>query len=156
VTELLRRGRSEKAVGLFAEALELGISPFWETSDQVALAHLHLGRPAMARKIWEQAIDPPSAAIRLARLATASLAALDFATASRTYLAALELDRTLSEAWFGLTLLNTQRGDAAEALDAARNGLRHSCTPAQASFFHCIEALTDRHEKQGMSDREGL
>jgi tetratricopeptide (TPR) repeat protein len=147
VTGLLELGRAESAVRLFAEAEAHGISAAWTTSDRVALALLHLGRPASARRIWQQAPDPPSEALRLTRLATASLAALDFAAAERAYLAALELDRTGSEAWFGLALLHTQRGDPAEALDAARNGLRQSCTPAQASFFRCIESLTDGLEK---------
>ena len=74
---------------------------------------------------------PPAPALRLARLAAADLAALDFAAAERTYRAALELDPGLGEAWFGLALLHTQRGDAAAVLAAARQGLKQPLTPAQ-------------------------
>ena len=124
-----------------------GISPLWATSDQVAGALLHLGRPAEARQIWECASDPPSPAIKLTRLATAALAALDFAMAETSYRAALDVDPARGEAWFGLALLHTQRGDAAGALAAARQGLRQALTPAQASFLRGIETLTARHQK---------
>jgi pentatricopeptide repeat protein len=148
VAGLLRRGRPEAAVQLFAEAERRGISPRWETSDQVAVALLHLGRPAEASRTWERASDPASPAIKLTRLATAALAALEFATAERTYQDATKLDSGRGEAWFGLALLYTQRGDAAEALAAAREGLRQSLTPAQASFLRGIETLTARHESR--------
>jgi hypothetical protein len=147
VANLLGQGRTESAVGLFAAAEARGISPRWETSDQVAVALLHLGRPAEASRIWERASESPSLAMKLTRLATAALAALDFATAERAYQAALELDPALSEAWFGLALLHTQRGDAPEALAAARQGLRQSLTPAQTLFLRGIETLTARYEK---------
>ncbi len=107
---------------------------------------LHLGRPAEASRIWERASDPPSPATKLTRLATAALAALDFETADSMYRAALKFDPARGEAWFGLALLHTQRGDAAEALAAARQGLRHTLTPAQATFLRGIETLTARYE----------
>jgi tetratricopeptide (TPR) repeat protein len=147
VANLLGRGRSESAVGLFAAAEDRGITPRWETSDQVAVALLHLGRPAEAGRIWERASDFPSQAIQLTRLATAALAALDFVTAERTYQTALKLDPARSDAWFGLALLHTQRGDAPEALAAARQGLRQTLTPAQTLFLRGIETLTVRYEK---------
>ena len=132
---------------MFAEAEDRGISPLWSTCDLVAVVMLHLGQSAEARRIWERVSDPPSPAIKLTRLATAALAALDFATAESMYHAALDLDPAWGEAWFGLALLHIQRGDAVEALAAARQGLRQSVTPAQASFLRGIETLTARHAK---------
>ena len=143
VSELLRSGQAEKAVRLHVEAEDRRISPVWATRDHVALALLHLGLPSEARRIWEKAPDPPSSAAKLTRLATASLAALDFMSAEEAYLEALAREPARIEAWFGLALSRTQRGDAPGALDAARKGLRQTCTPAQTSFLRCIESLTD-------------
>ena len=81
------------------------------------------------------------AGIRLARLAACELAALDFAVAERTYRAALGLDPGLGEARFGLALLHAQRGNAAEVLAAARQGLKQPLTLAQHSFLRNLEAL---------------
>ena len=141
VDQRLRQGRAEAAVGGFAEAQRRGIRPDWPTCDRVAATLLHLGRPAEARRVWQRAADPPAPALRLARLAACELAALDFAVAERTYRAALELDPGLGEARFGLALLHTQRGNAAEVLAAARQGLKQPLTLAQDSFLRNLEAL---------------
>jgi tetratricopeptide (TPR) repeat protein len=138
---LLDQGRTEASVRLFTRAAGRGIVPDWPAADRVAAAWLHLGRPDRARRVWERAADPPSPAIRLARIATADLAALDHATARRTFRAALELEPDRGEAWFGLALLHTQLGEPAGALAAARRGLKLSLTPAQASFLRGIEGL---------------
>ncbi|HZW29556.1 MAG TPA: hypothetical protein VFF52_02550 [Isosphaeraceae bacterium] len=141
VAGLLRQGRAEAAVRLFAEAEDRGIIPEWPTCDRIATTLLHLGRPADARRIWEHADHPPSPALRLARLATAALAALDYATAETTYRAALALDPDLGEAWFGLALLHTQRGERAETLADCREGLRRRLTLAQTAFLEGLQTL---------------
>jgi tetratricopeptide (TPR) repeat protein len=141
IAGLLHQGRAEAAVRLFAEAEGRGIGSEWPTRDRVAATLLHLGRPAEARRVWERAGDPPAASLHLARLAVTDLAALDFATAEQTYRAALELDPGLGEAWCGLALLHTQRGDAAAALAAARQGLKQPHTPAQDALLRGLEAL---------------
>jgi Tfp pilus assembly protein PilF len=79
--------------------------------------------------------------LRLARLATAALAALDDATAETTYRAALALDPDLGEAWFGLALLHTQRGERAETLADCREGLRRPLTAAQTAFLEGLQTL---------------
>jgi hypothetical protein len=107
----------------------------------VAATLLHLGHPAQARRVWASAAEPPAPALRLARLATAELAALDFTAAERTYRAALEVDPALGEAWFGLAVLHTQRGDAPAVLAAARQGLKHALTPAQDLLLRDLQAL---------------
>jgi hypothetical protein len=116
------------------------IRPDWPACDRLAATLLHLGHPAEARRVWAGAADPPAPALRLARLASADLAALDFAAAERTYRAALELDPGLGEAWFGLTVLHTERGDAAAVLTAARRGLKQPLTPAQDALLRDLEA----------------
>jgi hypothetical protein len=124
-----------------ADADGRGISRDWPASDRAAATLLHLGRPAEAHRVWAGAADPPAPALRLARLAAADLAALDFAAAERTYRAALELDTALGEAWFGLAVLHTERGDAAAVVAVAREGLKHPLTPAQNVLLRDLEAL---------------
>jgi tetratricopeptide (TPR) repeat protein len=143
VGELLEQGYPEAAVRLFTETQSRGIAADWPTSDRVATTLLHLGRPAEASQIWEHAVVPPSPALRQVRIATALLAALDFPAADRGYRAALELDPTLGEAWFGLAWLHTQRGDSAQAVAACQQGRRHVLTPAQTSFLQGLETLIE-------------
>jgi len=141
IADLLELGRPEGAVRLFTKSESRGIAPVWWTCDRVAVTLLHLGRPAEARQLWERAADPPTPSLRLTRIATAQLAALDFEAARRTYQSALVLDRALGEAWFGLALLHTQLGEAEHALAAAREGLRSPVTPPQAAFLEKVSAL---------------
>jgi hypothetical protein len=140
VNSLIENGRPETAARQFAEGVRHGITASWPLGDRVAATLLHLGRPAEAAELWER-LAPPSRALQLARLATASLATFDFETALRIYRSALEIDPSLSEAWFGVALLHTQRGDAAAALTAAREGMKRSPTPAQQAFLTAIEAF---------------
>jgi hypothetical protein len=138
---LLARGRPVAAVRLLEAVESRKVVPSWQDCDTVAVALLQLGRPAVARQVWERAANPPSLAVRLARLATAALAGLDLATAEREYHASLQQDPQLDEAWFGLALLHTERGDAGSALIAARTALQSRMTPSQTAFMSGIEAL---------------
>ena len=141
LVELLRHGRPETAIDRFAEAERRGIVPSWSTCDRVAAALLLLGRPDEARRIWERARNSPSTALRSSRIATADLAALDFPAAEAAFRTALKHDPELGEAWFGLALLHTQRGDLAEALTTCRAGLRRPSTSPRQTFLQSIEAL---------------
>ena len=141
VAELIRRRRPEAAVRLWDEAEDRGIAAPWAGRDRVALALLHLGRAAEARGVWLGAVDPPSPAVRSARLAAAALAALDFPAARREYRAALEQQPDLGEAWFGLALLHVQLGEADEALAACRAGRKCPLTPPQEAFLIRLERL---------------
>jgi tetratricopeptide (TPR) repeat protein len=141
VAELIEAGRPEAAVRLFAEGQSQGIEPSWPVCDGVAAALLHLGRPEQARVVWERAKAAPSPALKLTRVATARFAALDFEAALRGYRSALQLDARLGEAWFGVALLHTQRGQATAALAAAREGTGGNLTPAQRAFLTALDAL---------------
>ena len=145
VSTLLQAGRAEAATRLFAEAENRGIRAPWVTCDRAATALLHLGRPAEARRIWERSTDPPSPALRLARIAASQLAVLDFPAAEHSYQAALALDPELGETWLGLALLHTQRGDPVQVSIASREGLRRALTPEQKSFLRFVEALAAPH-----------
>ncbi len=115
----------------------------WPTLDRAATALLHLGRPAEARRIWEDATDAPSPSIRLTRIGTALLAAFDFQRAEETLRYALNQDNRLGEAWFCLALLHVQRAEPAPALAACESGLKQSLTPAQRSSIERFETLIE-------------
>ncbi len=143
IDNLLEQGHPEVAIYLLAEAQGRGIAADWPTSDRVATTLLHLGCPADARQIWEHAMAPPSSAQRQARIATALLAGLDFSAAERNYRAALDLDPTLGDSWFGLAWLHTERGNSAQALTACRHGLRQALTPAQRALLQGLQTLIE-------------
>jgi tetratricopeptide (TPR) repeat protein len=138
---LLEQGRTEAAVATYQNAEKTGAALPWTSADAVALALLHLGHPHEARRLWEHAPRPPTEGMRLCRLGTAALAALDFTTAERDCRAALEVEPGLGEAWFGLAMLYTQRGNAQEAYSAARSGLATSLSPPQRRFLAALQSL---------------
>ena len=131
IAELLRLRRPMAAAALARAAEQIGRTLPWETADRVAVALLHLGDPASARRVWDRATAPTSFALRLARIGEAELASLDFAAAARSLGAALEHDPQLGEAWFALALLRLQSGDAAGARSACREGLVWPLTEPQ-------------------------
>ncbi len=141
VAELLEAGRFEAVLPCFNDAESRGVTPDWATSDRVAATLLHLGRPADARRVWERAADPPSQAVRLSRIATAALAAQDFAAARAGFESALKLDSGLGETWFGLALLHVQLGDAQDAAAACEAGLRGRGTEAQSASLKVFQEL---------------
>ena len=108
------------------------------------MTHLHLGDPDSARRAWADANDPPSQALRLIRIASAELAALDSTAALASCRMALELDPTLGEAWYMLATALVESGRAVEALAAIRESLRHPLTFSQRSALIGIEALLNR------------
>ena len=141
IADLLHRGRAEEAVRTFELAQEKGLEPPWAVRDQIAVTLLHLGRPAEARWIWDQAADAPSAALRLVRIAAAHQAALDYTAAARLYLSALEVDPRSVDARFGLTLLHVQLGETKEALAAIRDCQRLPLSPSELAFLRVVETL---------------
>jgi hypothetical protein len=124
--------------------LPQGVVLDWATSDRVATTLLHLGRPADARQIWQRATNPPSPAVRQSRIATAALASQEFPAARDGFESALTLDPGLGEAWFGLALLHTQLGEAAEASAAIERGLRQRLTEPQAASLRVFQILIKR------------
>lgn len=132
---------SEAAVRLVEDAESHGVVVPWPARDRAAVALLHLGRPAEARRIWLRAADAPSTALRSARTGAAAMAALDFATARRDYRDAAERLPDLAEAWLGMALLHVELGEADLALAACRAGRKCPLTPAQASFLDRLGRL---------------
>jgi hypothetical protein len=145
VAALLRGGRVEAAVQMVEDAQRRGsLSWTWPLAQRVGPAYLHLGRPADARRAWEQAAAPPSEALRRCRLAETYWVERDFAKAAVLYREALTADPHLAEAWWGLALLETQRGDADSTRQACREALRLSLPPRIRSELQNLETLLDR------------
>jgi tetratricopeptide (TPR) repeat protein len=123
------------------ESLRCRTDADWTTWDRAAAELLHLGRTADALRVWELAPGAPSPAIRMTRIATALLAALDFQTAMQTLQLALKRDAGLGEAWFCLALVHVERGEPTPALAACDTGLQKCLTRAQRSSLERFKAL---------------
>jgi hypothetical protein len=111
----------------------------WPQAERLAVAAMHLGDPLVARQLWERSVDAPSPALRLARIGDASFAGMDFHGAATSYRRALDLERGLGVAWYGMALLRTLEGNADEALRACRNGKTLRLSDPQRQGFRAIE-----------------
>ncbi len=114
VTRLLAAGRAERAAELLEQAYPPGRAP-WSLLDRAATLRLHLGEPARARALWQQAASVPDRAIAMARIAVTHLAEGDFEAARRAYRQALDARPGLFEACYGLAVLEQDAGDAPAA-----------------------------------------
>lgn len=123
----------------------------WSATNQLAVRYLHLGEPESARRMWSDARAAPSSALRLTRLAEADLAALDSTSASANCQAAIKLDPTLGEAWYVLAMAALDRGQAAIALDACRQGAKRELTPAQHEALAGVERLLNQHNRVSLN-----
>jgi tetratricopeptide (TPR) repeat protein len=142
---LLKCQQPEAALRLAEEAARQGSANWaWPATDQLAITYLHMGRPADARQVWEQA-SPPAPADRLCRLATTFWVERDFPAATHLYREALAADPRRAEAWWGLAMIHTQKGQAGTALEACRNGLRLQPSEAQRAVLQQLEALLPRY-----------
>jgi hypothetical protein len=144
IDSLLQQRRPLAAVGVAAEARRRGQEFSWAVAERVAGAYLHLGEPAEARRTWLEAANPPSLALRAARVADADLAAWDLEGAEGGYRRALKLDHSLGEAWVGLALTALERGHAGEALTAAHAALQlmTAAEPRRRILLEGIVALS--------------
>lgn len=126
---------------LAAEVLDATESQSWTWSfaERVAGLYMHLGRPADARRVWEQARDCPSTALRQSRLASTYWVEGDFDAAVRHYQQARKSDPRLAEACWGPALLHTQLGEADNALEACRCGLEAAANAQQRADLEALE-----------------
>ena len=74
-SSLTRRDRPGDVLRLLAEHLPRPAASSWPQADRLAATYMHLGDPHAAGRIWAEAIDPPSPALRSTRMAGADLAA---------------------------------------------------------------------------------
>jgi tetratricopeptide (TPR) repeat protein len=134
VAALLRSGRPEAAAQLLDAAGPHERADWdWPFAEQAAGLYMHLGRPDDARRVWGQARGCPSAALRRCRVAGTFWAEGDLQAAVAGFQEARAADPRLGEACWALALLHAQKGDAARAVQACRQGLRLSLTARQRS-----------------------
>jgi tetratricopeptide (TPR) repeat protein len=146
VTDLLHSQRPEAAVRLVEEVERARpVAWTWPLAERVGGAYLHLGRPADARRVWQQTAKAPSEALRLCRLAATFWVEREVAAADRLYLQALEADARLAEAWRDLAWLHAQRGQAEAAERACRERLRLPLDDQQRKELLSLRALLRRY-----------
>ncbi len=137
----LKRGGTGTVAGLAAVELTGAESRAWPIAERLAVLAMHLGEPALARRLWERADAPPSAGLRLARLGDTELAAMNTERAIASYEKALMQEPGLGVAWFGLALARFLQGDAPETLAACRSGLALPLTDRQRDALKTFESL---------------
>jgi tetratricopeptide (TPR) repeat protein len=147
VTGLLRRHRPQAAANMLETAAENdGSSWPWPLAEQAAGLYMHLGRPADARRVWQQATDCPSAAVRACRLAATFWIERDFEAAKEQFQAARAADPRLAEPCWGLAMLHAQLGAADPARDACRAGLELSPNDRQRADLTALAGLLSSQE----------
>jgi tetratricopeptide (TPR) repeat protein len=119
---LLDSGRVAKAADLLESAYPIASRP-WDVTDRLATLRLHLGRPDLAKAIWEDAVAPPRPALRTARVAAAELVLDETESARNHFLDALKIEPKLFEALYGLAVLERDAGNADATVTAARRAL---------------------------------
>ena len=130
VTGLLASGRAEPAAELLEQAYPAGRAP-WSVLDRAATLRLHLGEPARARALWQQASSVPDPAVVMARIAATHLVEGDFEAARRAYRQALDARPNLFEACYSLAVLEQDAGDATAAHSLALEAIQ--AAPGDAS-----------------------
>jgi tetratricopeptide (TPR) repeat protein len=142
VTRLLQRHRPEAAVALLDGAgMDAPAAWGWSFAEQAAGLYMHLGRPADARRVWQQAIGCPSATVRECRLAATFWVERDFGAAREHFYVARAADPRLAEACWGLAMLHAQCGDVGAALEACRAGLEVPLNDRQRADLTALEQL---------------
>jgi tetratricopeptide (TPR) repeat protein len=118
VTAQLAAGRAERAAQLLEEGYPPARAP-WSVLDRVATIRLHLGEPARARALWQQATSVPESAVAMARVAATYLVEGDLETARRFYRSALTARPDLFEACYSLAVIEQDAGEARAASELA-------------------------------------
>jgi tetratricopeptide (TPR) repeat protein len=137
---LLDRGQVLTAVHLAERAtLEEKRQWRWQVSDRLAGACMSVGRPALARQVWQSATQPPSEALRCNRLGDSLWVERHHEQAERYYEQAHRLDPGLGLPCWGLAWLGAQQGRAGAALRACRQGL---ALPLSARLREELQLLT--------------
>jgi tetratricopeptide (TPR) repeat protein len=144
ITALLATGRAASAAELIAREFPARARS-WTRADGLATLWLHLGEPALARRVWEESVDVdmPRPALRSARVALTYLVQDDFEPARRYYREALAVEPVLFEAHYGLAVLELDAGRAAPARVAARLAVAHAPTDVARAAAQAIIAAVE-------------
>ena len=148
LSELLKRSFPEACLDLYEKASRLHLLELdWELAERVAPVYLHLGRPAEARRLWQNAVRAPEA-LQLCRLADTYWVERDFQTALGLYTKAAARDAKLGEARWGLAMLLNQLGRAVPSRQACREGLHLQLTPPQRADLLGLQDMLARCPEQ--------
>ncbi len=146
VDRLLASGRAATAAGVIEGAHRAEARP-WFWADRLATLRLHLGQPDQARAVWRDAVDPPSPALRSARVALTYLVEANDAAARQAYSEAIASDSNLFEAQFGLARVEQAAGQARAAIAAARRA--ETTAPTDRARALAREIVTQVSPYQG-------
>jgi tetratricopeptide (TPR) repeat protein len=144
LAQLLDNHQPATALRLVEQPLARGEAVWdWPLADRLAGASLHLGRPALARQVWQRAKAPPAEAVRHSRLGDACWVERDFESAIAHYQKARRLDPQLVEPCWALAYLYAERGQAAPALLACREGLSRALPLNLRDELKALEELLE-------------
>lgn len=139
LARLLAEGRPAAAARALDQSAAAGWP--WPLAEQAAGLYMHLGRPADARRVWRQASDCPSPALRQCRLAYTYWVERDFGAARECLRQARAADPRLGEACWASALFHAQLGEADTTLEACRAGLQRSLNERQRADLEALRAL---------------
>ncbi len=154
VTALLASGRALGAVLLLEKTYPPDHAP-WDAADRIATLRLHLGEPARARAVWQNALVVREPAVRESRIGTTFLAEGDFESARKHYRLALEAKPDLFEALYCLAVLEQDAGDAAAAFDLAKKATTSAPNEAARRAARSMTSNVARFARPVMELAEG-
>jgi tetratricopeptide (TPR) repeat protein len=138
----LKEGRLQAVLPGIEKAEQTHPGPWrWDYAEQLAALYMHLGRPADARRVWQQATGCPSEALRQCRLGSTFWVERSFDTAREHFQQASKDDPQLAEAAWALAMLHTQLGDAEQARQACRRALKLSLNAEQRLDLENVEKV---------------
>lgn len=147
VEQSLRDGWSESAM----QRMQAETSSDWKHADRLASLSLQLGHPARAEALWKSASNPPSDAVRRARIAATRLV-VDADLAIRAYDEVIALDPVLFEAWYGLAVARRDLGDADGAAESALRAIETAPNETSRAAARLIRARTLRYARQSRAE----
>ena len=123
VGDLIRQGLAATAAE-WALSSKANVSDWdWRIVDCLAAAWMHLGRPELARALWQEAEHAPSEAERFSRLGDAWWVEDELDKAAQRYRRALEIEPKHADALWALAMLYAERGQADKTRAACQEAL---------------------------------
>ncbi len=123
VDDLIRQGLAATAAE-WTLSSKANVSDWdWRIVDCLAAAWMHLGRPELARALWQQAERAPAEAERFSRLGDTWRVEGEATKAEQYYRKALKVDPKHGDALWALAMLYAEQGLAAKTRSACQAAL---------------------------------
>jgi hypothetical protein len=126
----------------------------WQLVDQLAATWMQLGRPEVARALWEASDRAPSSAARLSRVADTWWVEGDLAKAERDYRAAIEADSGHPDSRWALAMLYADQGAAVQARLACIEALECDLADPQREELRAVLAMLTLREEPEHPDQK--